>query len=275
MGSTNCTLLSREIVSRALKKTMRLQLYLPPYYDQFKLRYPVVYLLHPWGWDERYYLDVLKLHEVADHLINAGAIPPFIAVMPQGDKSFFINAADPPGDYSGIARSDPGYFKGALEGYGRYGDHLLDDVIPFIEKHYRTRSERATRVIAGVAMGGTGAAVLAFSNPSMFSVAGIHSPVLFDKQHLGPPWIFGLGDKEALARRDPICLASNLPPDAGINIYLDCGVDDEMSDLSADLHWTLLERQVSHTFVSRPGGSGSAYWQSNLAEYLGFYAGGW
>ena len=79
MGSTSNTLLSQEVASRALRKSMRLQVYLPPYYGQFKMRYPVVYLLHPWGCDERYHLDVLKLHETADHLINSGTIPPFIA----------------------------------------------------------------------------------------------------------------------------------------------------------------------------------------------------
>jgi enterochelin esterase-like enzyme len=254
---------------------MRLQVYLPPYYNEFKMRYPVVYLLHPWGWDERYYVDILKLQEVADRLINAGTIPPFIAVMPQGDKSFFVNAANPPGDYSTITRSDPEYFKGALEGYGRYGDYILDEVIPFTDRCYRTRTERAARVIGGVAMGGTGAAVLAFTEPSLFGVTGIHSPVLFDALHLGPPWIFGLGDEEALARRDPIRLADRLTQEMGLSIYLDCGLDDERMALSTNLHWTLLEHRIAHTYVSRPGEHGQQYWQANLAEYLGFYAGGW
>jgi enterochelin esterase-like enzyme len=269
------TLLRLEITSRALRKSMQAQLYLPPYYGQFKMRYPVVYLLHPWGCNERYHLDSLKLRETADHLINAGTIPPFIAVMPQGDKSFFINASDPPDDYSSIIKSDPEHFKGALEGYGRYGDYLLDEVIPLIEKTYEVRTDRSGRVIAGFSMGATGAGILAFTYPSMFAAVGIHSPTLFDDLHLGPPWIFGLGDQEAFARRDPICLAKQLPPDTGLNIYLDCGVDDDLSEAADELHWALLQRRIAHTYVSRPGGHGQAYWQLHLAEYLGFYAGGW
>lgn len=275
MRSTSSTLLSKEITSRALRKSMRLQLYLPPYYGQFKMRYPVVYLLHPWGWSERYHLDVLKLHETADHLINCGTIPPFIAVMPQGDKSFFINASDPPDDYSAIVKSDPEHFKGALEGYGRYGDYILDEVIPFVDKTYDTRADQAGRVIAGFSMGATGAAVLAFTNPSLFATVGLHSPALFDDLHLGPPWIFGLGDDEAFSRRDPVCLAKQLSQDAGLNIYLDCGVNDELSESAGELHWALMERRITHTYVSRPGGHGREYWQPHLAEYLGFYAGGW
>ena len=78
--------------SRALYREMRMHLYLPPAYDKTALHYPVIYLLHPWGKDEHFWTEALQVHQVADHLIQAGAIPPFIAVMPQGDKSFFINA---------------------------------------------------------------------------------------------------------------------------------------------------------------------------------------
>src|SRR5947207_2997110 len=88
--------------SMALCRQMRVQVYLPPDYGERRARYPLLVLLHPWGADERYWVDHLCFHEVADHLIGAGAIPPFIAVMPQGDKSFFLNAADPGGDFSMI-----------------------------------------------------------------------------------------------------------------------------------------------------------------------------
>jgi enterochelin esterase-like enzyme len=65
--------------SMALCKPMRLNVYLPPHYGDFSMQYPVVYLLHPWGADERYWTEDLRLHETADHLIHAGALPPFIA----------------------------------------------------------------------------------------------------------------------------------------------------------------------------------------------------
>jgi len=254
---------------------MRLCVYLPPYYGEFKIRYPVVYLLHPWGKDERYWADSLRLHEVAEHLIGAGTLPPFIAVMPQGDKSFFVNAEAPGGDYSPILALDPDFFEGALEGYGDYADYILEDVIPFVEQTYQTRTDRPGRVIAGVSMGGAGAGVLAFTHPWLFGAVGIHSPALFDKGRLGPPWIFGLGDEDAFARRDPRCLAAQLDPMDGLLIYVDCGQDDEMAALTEALHETLTWNGILHTYASRSGGHHAQYWKAHLAEYLGFYAAGW
>lgn len=260
--------------SRALKRIMRLRIYLPPRYDDFNLRYPVIYLLHPWGEDEHFWTDRLGFQHLADQLINPGIVPPFIAVMPQGDKSFFIDAAQPNGDFSSLIRLDPEHYDAALEGAGRYGEHILDDVIPFIEKNFRVRREQRGRIIAGIDMGGTGAAVLAFSHPDQFGAVGIHSPTLFDEWRAGPPWIFGLGDKEALARRDPIALANQLNPAEGLRIYLDCGVGDDMSEPSANLHWALTNCRIPHTYVSQPGEHTAEYWAAHMAEYLGFYAGG-
>lgn len=269
------SLIDRTIRSRALCKPMRLCVYLPPGYDDQRGRYPIIYLLHPWGQDEHYWTDVLRVHEVADRLIGAGALPPFVAVMPQGDKSFFINAADPGGDFSLVMDLDPEHFAGAMEGYGDYGDYVLQDVIRHAEQAFRVRSERGARVIAGISMGGAGAAALAFSQPELFGAVGIHSPALFSSEQLGPPWIFGLGDPEAFAGRDPLHLARALDARCGLRILLDCGDRDEFAPAVDGLHWALVERGVQHTYLMRPGGHSLDYWLVNLAEYLGFYAAGW
>jgi enterochelin esterase-like enzyme len=248
------------IHSRALARSMRLHVYLPPRYGEFTMRYPVVYLLHPWGADEHYWTERLGLPEVADRLIHAGAVPPFIAVMPQGDKSFYVNAEDLGGDYSPIVRLDPEFFEGALEGYGDYGDYLLEDVIPTAERLYDTRTDRS---------------VLAFSYPKEFGAVGIHSPALFGAGRLGPPWIFGLGDEAAFARVDPIQIAGSLTPADGLRIYLDCGQEDDLCELVGDLHYALAVRGIEHVYHVRPGGHHSDYWRAHLAEYIGFYAAGW
>src|SRR5688572_8231787 len=179
------------IRSGALIRQMRVQVYLPPNYGERRARYPVIYLLHDWGADERFWSDALALPVIADHLINAEAVPPFVAVMPQGDKSFFINAANPHGNFAPIVRLDPDYFAGALEGCGDYADFLLDDVMCAVEQRFSVRTDRAARVIAGAGMGGAGAAVLGFQNPDLFGAVGIHSPMLFSSDRHGPPWIFG------------------------------------------------------------------------------------
>ena len=254
---------------------MRVQVYLPPRYDDFNMRYPLVILLHPWGEDETFWTACLNLQELADHLINTASVPPFIAAMPQGDKSFFIDAANPPDDFSAVIKLDPEYYAGALEGYGKYGEHILLDVLPYINKNYRTRNNRAGLSIGGLGMGGLGAAAMAFREPERFGTVGIHSPVLFDAWRSGPPWIFGLGDKDAFAKRDPITMARSLEASAGLKIYIDCGTDDDNSEPASELHWALVETGVPHTYVSQPGHGSTDYWRAHLAEYIGFYAGGW
>jgi enterochelin esterase-like enzyme len=253
---------------------MRLCVYLPPHYRESGPRCPVVYLLHPWGPDERFWADALHFHEVADHLIEAGAIPPFVAVMPQGDKSYFINAADPGGDFSPILRLDPDTFEGALDGYGDYGDYVLQDVLPTAERTYQVRADQAGRVIAGIGMGATGAAALAFQHPDVFGAVGIHSPAL-EIRHSGPPWIFGLGDPEALAERHPASLAARLPRRSGLRIYLDGGYDDDDAEAVIELHHTLIERGVQHNYAASPGESDADTWAARLPEWIGFYAAGW
>jgi enterochelin esterase-like enzyme len=261
--------------SYALLRDMRVRVYLPPRYGEQDRSYPVAFLLHPWGADEQFYTAQLGLHETADRLINANALPPFVGVMPQGDKSFFLNAENPGGDFSLVLHLDPTYFAGALEGYGDYGDYLLDDVPGEIERRFRIRADRIGRVLAGVGMGAAGAAVLAFTHPGLFSAVGIHSPTLYTSSRFGPPWIFGLGDPAAFARRDPVQQACALEPDTGLRIYLDCGQDDEMAAPTHYLHKALLRRGVDHVYISRPGRQDVTYWQNHLAEYLGFYAAGW
>jgi len=268
-------LVDHTIRSRALVKPMRLRLYLPPRYGDLAIRYPVIYLLHPWGMDECYFTEHLRLHDLANRLIQAGTLPPFVAVMPQGDKSYFLNAEDPGGDFSMMVRLDPGFFEGALDGYGDYGDYLLQDVIGFVERGFEVRSDRTGRVIAGISMGAAGAAVQAFTHPDLFGAVGIHSPALFDETRLGPPWIFGLGDPAAFAARDPVQLAAQLLMRSSLSVYLDCGQQDEFDEPTAELHRALVDRDVQHTYISRPGHHSIDYWLAHLAEYLGFYAAGW
>ena len=275
MGHTPGQVINRTLRSYELVREMRLCIYLPPLYGSFSMRYPVLYLLHPWGADECFWAEQLRIHEAADHLIHAGALPPFIAVMPQGDKSFFIDAAQPGGDFTPITRLDPTHFAGALEGCGDYGSFLLNDVIPFIEGEYTTRSNRGGRAIAGVEMGAAGAAVLAFSHPALFSTVGIHSPTLFSNEHLGPPWIFGLGDESSFAPRDPLHLARELNGHVKPRILVDSAQDDDSYLDTHTLHVALDVRKITHTYRTHPGRSTPGHWREHLAEYLGFYAAGW
>ena len=98
-----------------------------------------------------------------------------VVVLPTGEKSFFLDAADPPGhDWSQPAWMDHEFFRDALSQYGDYGTYLLEEVMPFVERNYAVRSDRAGRAIGGISMGSRRCRTC-LQRPDLFSAVGIHS----------------------------------------------------------------------------------------------------
>ncbi len=262
--------------SRAVGRRMSIRVITPPGYEA-GARYPVLYFLHPWGLGPRYITEKLRLHLHAWNGVADGSLPPMVIALPTGYRSFYLNAADPPGyDWTPVVQSHEEFFQDALEQYGRYGDYLLGEVIPYIENHYRVRTERVGRAIGGISMGGAAAAVHAFRDSSRFCAVGIHSPALFwgPPQNGGPPWIFGV-DRESFAARNPADVALRLRSETQPRIYLDTGSRDMMLDQVEHLHHTLESRGIAHAYAVRPGGHDKTYWEPRMPDYLAFYARDW
>src|SRR5690606_14692033 len=129
--------------SRALSRPMTVQVVTPP--DPVD-GLPVLYFLHPWGLSPRYILEKLRLPEHLWAGVVRGVLAPFVVALPEGGKSFYVNALDPPGhDWSAIVESAPSFYEGALEQYGRYGDYLWGEVMPAVEERFGVRRDRAGR----------------------------------------------------------------------------------------------------------------------------------
>jgi len=141
-----------------LNPVRRIKVYLPPGYAQSKTRYPVVYWLHSINWDnERMFAPGTAAQPTFDRAIANGVIRPFIMVAPDytapGPGSMFANSSTA----------------------GRFEDHTLQEVIPFIDTHYRTLAKAESRAITGDFMGAYGALRYAFRHPDVFSVVyGMH-----------------------------------------------------------------------------------------------------
>ena len=257
---------------------MRVRVVLPPVLPAGSGEpYPVLYFLHPWGLDPTYITDKLNIHQHLWAGIHEGFLPPMVIVLPAGGKSFFINAADPPGhDWSAVIKGNDRFFQDALKQYGPYEDYVLRDVIPYVEERYPVRLDRGGRAIGGLSMGGAGAAVLGFRRPELFCAVGIHSPALFDGPPAGngPPWIFGLS-RESFADRNPADLVQELTPGVAPRVFLDTGDRDMMRAQVAHLHRQLEENQIAHQYSVVSGGHDKMYWEPRMREYLAFYARGW
>lgn len=141
---------SLAIDSEILSRSVAYSIYLPPDYASSGDRYPVVYLLHGGGGDETALLRQLEAHRTADRLIREGVIPPMVLVMPDADRSRYLNNFD---------------------GSVRYEDFFFQELIPHIESEYQVVAEKEARAVAGRSMGGFGSLVYGLRHPSFFAAA--------------------------------------------------------------------------------------------------------
>ena len=147
--------------SEALGGPLHYSLYLPPGYDEDAARrYPVVYLLHGLGGRDSDWVRMGRIRATADRLIESGAIPPLIVVMPDGGNGWYVDSA-------------------AVGGPGDYGTAIGRDLIAHVDLTYRTVAGRRGRAIAGLSMGGFGALRLAFAQPERFAAAASLSGAVF------------------------------------------------------------------------------------------------
>ncbi|MBN2469541.1 MAG: hypothetical protein JXN59_02360 [Anaerolineae bacterium] len=279
MSVEESTIHDHVMPSNAVGSVMRIRVVTPPGYKAGG-EYPVVYLLHLWGSHERFWTDRLAAHVRLAEGIADGTLPPMILAMPQGDKSFYINAVDPPGiiwedsQYNDSSE----YFYDGFDCYGNYGDYLLKEAFPFVEENYPVRQDRAGRAIGGLSMGAAGGAVHAFTDPDRFCAVGMHGLAVFYEENGpgAPPWIFGIDDEAVFAMRDPTALARRfVTPQEQPRIWVDCGWDDPLRRSVEIFHQNLLNMGLVHDYHIWPGGHDGAYWAQHVSDYLAFYARDW
>jgi enterochelin esterase family protein len=145
--------------SATLGRTRRMHIYLPPGYESGNSSYPVLFLLHGAGDCDDSWTSVGRANFILDNLIAAGQAKPMIIVMPMGHVSahFDMNTM------RASATSDP------------FIADLMNDVIPFVEHHYRVVADPEHRAIAGLSMGGMQTLNAVIAHPGYFSYVGVFS----------------------------------------------------------------------------------------------------
>lgn len=114
--------------------TMRsVHVYTPPAYESGSAKYPVFYLLHGSGDDDAGWSTIGRAGFILDNLLAEQKIKPMIVVMPNGS----------------MPRTG-----GSESAQDKFTDELLNNVMPYVEKHYRVIAKRESRAIAGLSMGG-------------------------------------------------------------------------------------------------------------------------
>jgi enterochelin esterase family protein len=158
----------------------RIFVYTPPAYEtKTSTRYPVFYLQHGGGEDERVWIEMGRTNVILDNLLAAGKVKPMIVVMETSAVGGAGRGAGPgagaaAGAGAGVGRG-PGIGGIGGPGGGAYGQFMVNELIPWIDKNFRTLADREHRAMAGLSMGGMQTASVTMANLDKFSHIGLFS----------------------------------------------------------------------------------------------------
>ena len=151
--------------SKEQSKWRHAMVYTPAEYDQkqgFKKRYPVLYLQHGMGDGETSWTLQGKMQHIMDNAIASGEAVPMIVVMESGDIK------------AGMGRGQ------SMADYGAsFYPVLLNDLIPYIDANFRTKTDRDNRAMAGLSWGGHQTFDIVFNNMDKFAWLGTFSGAIF------------------------------------------------------------------------------------------------
>ena len=142
--------------SKSLKGTNNAIVYLPPSYQTSKTKsYPVFYLISGTTDTEEVYYKVGRMNYILDNLLAEGKAKEMIIVLPYGNPTKLL-AAPPQSGMMGM-------------GMDVFGNDLINDLMPYVESHYRTINDRDHRAIGGFSRGGNQGLSCGLTNLDKFS----------------------------------------------------------------------------------------------------------
>ena len=178
--------LIKNYYSDVAKSWRHIFVYTPPSYEQNTTdRYPVLYLQHGGGEDERVWIEMGRTNLILDNLIAEGKIRPFIVVMETSavGPQFPMppRTAATPATAPGAARQAT-QAPGALAqrprfrfSFDKYADLMIRDMIPWIDENFRTIPDQAHRAMSGLSMGAMCTKSVTLAHPETFSYIGLFS----------------------------------------------------------------------------------------------------
>jgi putative tributyrin esterase len=246
--------------------TVKFNIILPGDYSTSARRVPVLYLLHGYGghysnWCEKTHIvDYAKPYEE-------------IIIMPEGENGWYVNSYSNP--------------KMQWENY------IIEDLIPYVDAHYRTIPSRGGRAIAGLSMGGYGAMFLGLKHHEMFaavaSLSGVvggadlrrwDKPLTENKQTIiGNPGVrqtlldsFGPEKNPARKDEDPFLLIRKLTPENCPQLYLAIGWGDTLLDENRRFVALLTQLKMPYRYAEVPGKHEWPVWDEQVQRVLALQA---
>ena len=252
------TVQTLQLASKLMGRDLPYRIVLPKdYKTRAGERYPVIYLLHGLSGHYDNWTDKTKLAEYA-------AGHNFIIVTPEGGDGWYTDSATVSND--------------------KYESYIIQELIPEIDKKFRTVADRDHRIIAGLSMGGYGAIKLGLKYPELFSLAGSFSGAIgvatVTEQQLGSGnptlkktifSVFGNEGSQTRKDNDNFGMVRDLTPEKLKTlpfIYQSCGTEDFLFQYNRDFDALMIEKKVPHEYREHPGIHDWKFWDEQVREFL-------
>lgn len=214
-------------LSKSLGRLRELAVYTPPDYDQSRRRYPTLYLQHGSGDNQATWVVHGKAHWILDNLLAQGRARSMVVVMMDG------HAASP----------------GETNNVGLFERDLLEDVMPFVEKTYRVKTDAASRAIVGLSMGGGQSLSIGLRHPDQFAWVGGFSASVPSREALATT----LSRPEVMNKKLKL-------------LWIACGRDDFLLKRNEDFITLLKEKNLRHEWYLTQGDHSWPVWRTYLSE---------
>ena len=248
--------------SKILGTERKYAVYLPAGYENSQRHYPVLYLLHGGGDDQTGWVQFGEVQAIADKAFADLKATQMIIIMPDANTG------------------KRGYFND-VNGDFNYEDFFFQELMPFVEKKYRIKSEKKYRAVAGLSMGGGGSYFYAMHHPELFSSACPLSAAVRNESidefraRLKTQNIIIKDETKLQAYYERhsalVQLDKNKMEDVkSVKWYFDCGDDDFLFEGNSLVHIAFRKKEIPHEFRIRDGAHNWTYWRTSLPDVLSF-----
>lgn len=244
--------------SKLMAREMPYRVIVPVNYKTEKAsRYAVIYLLHGLTGHFDDWTDKTKLAEYA-------AKYNYIIVTPEGDNGWYSDSGSVPND--------------------KYESYIVQELIPEIDKKFRTIGDKNHRALAGLSMGGYGSIKFGLKYPEKFVLVGSFSGALMaaslTEKMLGNGWkvltdsitsVYGAEDSPTRTANDIFKLTREMSVEKAKTlpfIYLDCGTEDGLISTNREFSNLLSEKKIPHESRELPGKHDWIFWDVQIQEFL-------
>lgn len=253
-AKTGAEVTTLKLASKLMAREMSYRVVVPAEYKtKTTERYTAIYLLHGLTGNFKNWTDQTKL---AEYALKHN----FIIVTPDGGNGWYTDSVSTPND--------------------KYESYIVKELIPEIDKAYRTVATRDGRIMAGLSMGGYGSLKFGLKYPEMFSFIGSFSGAIgaaaFTEKTAGAigkslDAIYGPDGSQGRAENDVFKLVRDLTPEklkALPYVYQSCGTEDFLIQNNRDFLALLNEKKVPHEYREHPGVHDWKFWDDQVREFL-------